>query len=434
MGQLTENHSGWWKLSWILGAGVGLALIGGAGILVHEHRAVERDARSARGAFAAGRPAMAVEPLRRWFRARPSSPEVHALLAEAALAGGDLAEVGRELERARSLGCPESKLEKVHAIVLARLGRYAEAEPILTRLWTEQEITDPAVDEALARIFLKTYRLFHARKVIERWIKDAPADGRPFVWLTEIDRRTNGGDPALPEVHYRAALERDPDLDTARLGLADSLRTNHRNDEASLEYERCLARSPEDPAALSGAGQNALEMNDLSRAAHLLDRALVQTPNDPSALKARARVALHTGDLPTARRMLDQVIGADAFDEEAFYIRARVRAMEGDFAGAKADGKIFDHLKHEQEEMLSMRARLLNDPADNDSRAKAVAWLFEHGRDKDGLEWAAAILANNPNHGPTCRLLADYYEKRSDGAGLANFYRLKASTKASDAE
>jgi hypothetical protein len=40
-----------------------------------------------------------------------------------------------------------------------------------------------------------------------------------------------------------------------------------------------------------------------------------------------------------------------------------------------------------------------------------------------------AILANNPHHGPTCRLLADYYDKRPDGAGLANFYRLNATPK-----
>jgi Flp pilus assembly protein TadD len=434
MGGLTWDHSTSLKLCWALGVGGGVALIVAANVLVREHRAVERDARSAREAFTAGRPAMAVEPLRRWLRARPRSADVHVLLAEATLAAGDLAEVERELELARSLGCPEAKLEKVHAIVLARLGRFAEAEPILTRLWTEEKTTDPAVDEALARIFLKTYRLFHAKTVIERWIKDAPADGRPFLWLTEIDRRTDGGDPAPVELHYRAALERDPDLDAARLGLADLLRKNHRNDEAALEYEHYLARHPDDPAALSGAGQNALEMNDFARAAQLLDRALERTPADPSALKARAQVALQTGDLPAARQMLDQAVRADAFDEEAFYIRGRVRAMQGDIAGAKADGVVFDRLKEEQKEMLTMRARLLNDPADNDSRAKAVAWLFAHGRDKDGLDWAAAILANNPDHGPTCRLLADYYGKRPDGAGLANFYRLKATTKASDAE
>ena len=44
---------------------------------------------------------------------------------------------------------------------------------------------------------------------------------------------------------------------------------------------------------------------------------------------------------------------------------------------------------------------------------------------------AVRILAHNPNHVPTCLLLADYYSKQPDGAGLANFYRLKASSQAS---
>ena len=43
-----------------------------------------------------------------------------------------------------------------------------------------------------------------------------------------------------------------------------------------------------------------------------------------------------------------------------------------------------------------------------------------------------AILANDPNHAPTCRLLADYYAKQPDGAGLANFYRLKATIQPSE--
>ena len=108
--------------------------------------------------------------------------------------------------------------------------------------------------------------------------------------------------------------------------------------------------------------------------------------------------------------------------------------MLGDAAGARADRLAFDRLKQDQKELLQMRERLMNFPDDNETRSKAAAWMFAHGREQDGLEWAMAILANNPDHGPTCRILADYYAKRPDGAGLANFYRLKATTQASTSE
>ena len=264
-----------------------------------------------------------------------------------------------------------------------------------------------------------------------RWITDAPADGRPFLWLTEIDRRTEVDNPGSWERHYREALNRDPDLDPARHGLAESLRKVHRNDEAAQEYERYLARHPDDPIALAGAGLNRWNWGIFPGRPVSSTTPCEVAPKDASALKGRAEVALYSGDMAGARRWLDEAIKADPFDDGAFHVRGRVRAMLGDAAGSQADRETFDRLKKEQAELLALRSTLLNAPSDNDSRSKVVAWCFAHGREKDALEWAMAILANDPNHAPTCRILADYYAKRPDGAGLANLYRLRATTRAS---
>ena len=263
-------------------------------------------------------------------------------MAEVALAEGNFADVKPEYNEARALGYPEEKLERIRAIWWARLGRYPEALPTLFRLWTEQSKSDPAVHEALARIYLKTYRLQAAKTVIEHWIADAPADGRPYLWLTEIDRRFELDNAGTWERHYREALRRDPDLDRARLGLADSLRKVHRSAEAAQEYTQYLARHPDDPVALAGAGANALEMGDLTAAARFLDGALALAPTQTTALKARAQAALYGRDLDSARRWLDQAVQADRRDDEAYYLRARVRTLLGDSAGAAADSAVFD--------------------------------------------------------------------------------------------
>jgi thioredoxin-like negative regulator of GroEL len=351
-------------------------------------------------------------------------------MAEVALADGDLREVKSEFDQASSLAYPQEKLDRLRAIWLTRLGRYAEAEPILTRIWRGEAKSDPAVDEALARIYLRTYRLSRAKAVIQRWINDAPTDGRPFLWLTEIDRRTEVDNPGSWERHYREALARDPELDAARIGLAESLRKVHRNAEAAQEYNDYLARHPDDPVALAGAGRNALGLGDLAQAARLLDHSLSLSATNTTALKGRAEVAVQAGDPTFAKRLLDRAIGADRFDDEALHFRARVRTMLGDSAGAKADGAAFDRLKLEQAELLAMSSRLRDNPGDDNTRSKVVAWMFAHGREQDGLDWAMAILTHNPDHPPTCLLLADYYGKRPDGAGLANFYRLKATNPA----
>ena len=72
-------------------------------------------------------------------------------------------------------------------------------------------------------MLLGTYRLGEARLVIDRWMRDAPADARPYLWLTQFDRRIEVDNPGSWEHHYREALQRDPGLDTARLGLAETL-------------------------------------------------------------------------------------------------------------------------------------------------------------------------------------------------------------------
>ena len=64
-------------------------------------------------------------------RARPNSAEAHALLAEVALAEGDLAGSSPDINEARSLGYPEAKLDRLRATgwPRARPVRRGRADP-----------------------------------------------------------------------------------------------------------------------------------------------------------------------------------------------------------------------------------------------------------------------------------------------------------------
>ena len=66
----------------------------------------------------------------------------------------------------------------------------------------------------------------------------------------------------------------------------------------------------------------------------------------------------------------------------------------------------------------------MENPNNNALRSRVAAWMFAHGRDQDGLGWARAVLASDPDHAATNELLADYYSKQPNEAGLANYYRL----------
>ena len=312
-----------------LGA-VAIAAIAGALFLafkIERTRAAGTDARLARAAIARGQHRQAREPLMRWLGAQPGSAEAHALLAQVALEDGDLGKVTEELNQARALGYPKRGLERLHAITLARIGRFAEAEPILLSLYQPEKDPDPTVDEALARVYLMTYRLRQAEQVIRQWIRHSPRDGRPFLWLTEYDRRMEVDNSEALETHYREALDRDPDLDAARLGLAETLRKSHRNAEAAVEFGIYLARHQNDTAALSGGGRNDLELGDHESAIRRLDRALAIDARDPAALKGRAEIDVARGEPTKALERLSIALEIDRFDTEALYSRARIRAL-----------------------------------------------------------------------------------------------------------
>ncbi len=359
----------------------------------------------------------------------PTAAEPHALLAQVALEEGDLGKVTDHLTQARALGYPKNELERLHAVTLARIGRFAEAEPILFRLYQSQVEPDPAVDEALARLYLMTYRLRQAEQVLRRWIRDAPRDARPFLWLTEYDSRMEVDNTEALEEHYHAALERDPGLDPARLGLAETLRKVHRNAEAAPEYEAYLARHAVDSAALSGAGRNDLALGDLDSAASKLDKALAIDGRDSGALKGRAEIDVARREPAKALERLNRALEIDPFDTEALYTRGRINAILGNAAAAKADIDLFKRYTNDHHTLLGLRGRLMTNPNDNSLRCKVAEWMLAHGRDSDGLGWAQAVLASDPDHPEANALLAGYYSARPKEAGLANYYRLRASSR-----
>src|SRR5262245_52425721 len=96
------------------------------GLKVRGTMAARRAAREGRLALAAGRHHEARNPLARWLEFDPGAAEAHALLAQVALEEGDLGKVTEELKRAQALGYPKSELERLHAVTLARIGRFAE--------------------------------------------------------------------------------------------------------------------------------------------------------------------------------------------------------------------------------------------------------------------------------------------------------------------
>ena len=104
-----------------------------------------------------------------------------------------------------------------------------------------------AVAEELAKIYLSSYRLTQAAESIKRWRKLDPANPRPYLWNNEIASRSDGESASILIRNYLAALERDPNLDKARLGLAEQLSKMGRFERPSRSTSPTSSGTPTTP-------------------------------------------------------------------------------------------------------------------------------------------------------------------------------------------
>ncbi len=386
-------------------------------------RPARRQAREAREAIASGRPAEALSQVDLWLRERPDSAEAHFLRGEALFHLERYAESLDALDRARQLGDSEDRVERLAGIILMRVGKRKEAEPLLRRAHERRSGPDPQLDEAMARLDLESYRLRPALEALERWAKAEPDNPRPYLWMAEAHSRLDAPEALIAD--YRAALRRDPDLDDARLQLAQALHAHGRFDEAAAEFQAYLDRHPDDPVGLAGAGRVARASGRDDQAIALFDQALTLDPKNEVALENRAALALQRGQYADALPLLERAQALDPSNPEIRYRLSLALDRLGRPDDARLERQAADRLRREVAAMDQIRKDLIASPRDPDLMYRAARWLYDHGHPDEALSWARRAVELPAGHAPSARLLADHYARHGD-PGLANFYRLQA--------
>ena len=277
-----------------------IAAVAGAYFGYREYQ-VSRLAQTVRRRFDERRFAEAREPLAAWLAARPASGKAHYYRAYSALTVDNPPEAIAAIERSRSLGFDRERLDCLTAIYQARASRYALAESALEAAFRQGVPPRAEVAKELARIYLSTYRLAQAAEAIESWRALDPGNPQPYLWANEIATRSDV-DPSVLIRNYRAALDRDPNLAKAQLGLARELSKARRFDEADQAYQAYLKQNPQDATAYVGMGRNAFQQADIDAAIRQFEKALAVSPRDAVALKELAQIELRLGRFQQARR------------------------------------------------------------------------------------------------------------------------------------
>ena len=402
---------------------IGIAIVG-VTIKARHELSVQADAREARRLIHEGKFEEAAGPLDRWLKSRPGSAEALFLSARAMFAAGLMDRGFTMLERARTQGHPPREIARQKAIILSHLGRHNEAEPVLSQLSLSSTNPDPEADEALAKCYLETFQLGRAESAIDRWIRDAPANVKPYFWKLDLARKVKAESSVVIEIIQRI-LQLDPDSDQAHLALAEVYLQKHRLDEAEREYSAHLKLKPGSSSAYLGLGTIAMERGDEEGAIRNLDQAERLDPRDVRPLLERGKLEVGRGRSESGLTFMDRALKIDAGEPEVHYQRSLVLTRLGRTAEAKDERETSARLRQEREHIQKLLTEMLVAPGDLDHQFDAARWLFEHGHPDEGLRWTEKILREQPRHAKTNRLLADYYEKKGS-PGLANFYRLQA--------
>ena len=115
------------------------------------------------------------------------------------------------------------------------------------------------------------------------------------------------------------------------------------------------------------------------------------------------------------------------YEYDVRYSYAQALKLGGDHARSRIESEHAARLRKEQDHILELRKNLRRPPNNPAIRFEVAKWMLENGHEQEGLKWTSEILRAEPRHGPTHRLLADYYQKQGN-PGRANYHRLMAST------
>jgi tetratricopeptide (TPR) repeat protein len=337
----------------------------------------------------------------------PRDPEVLLLAARAARRAGVYG------DSERLLALYEQERGRDAAVTFERLLLDAEAnqDPVVERCWqlVEQGHPDSALLlEALARGYMRRYRLGMARRCLDRW-RQAQPDNPQMLYLDGLFHLDYAHAASAAVDSYGRAVELDSEHEEARLGLAVALLTGKDFAKAAEHFERLRLVQPDNARVRVGLAECRDGLGDTAEAVRMADEVLAQKPDFPAALSLRGQLALRQGQFAEAANWLRQAVRRNPADHRARYNLALALEQAGQAEEAK------EHLRHfhqAEKDLARFNEIVTGDiarrPADPALHCELGQILLRAGQRDEGMRWLQSALQIDPGYGPARRALVDY--------------------------
>jgi tetratricopeptide (TPR) repeat protein len=344
------------------------------------------------------------------LEAWPRSARANYLAAQAARRSGDLSAAKKYLLEADRCGRAADDIEVENALIEVQSGHLAVAESALLHHLNHEHSESPRILAVLIPAYMAQYRWGEAGAFGQQWVELCPNEIKAWKAHAEILERLGKNDPAIDALRHVVQLapnDRKARLDLARL----ILQAKQPPDEAARHAEWLVETDPRDAAALVQLAACRDAQSRTEEAISLLDQVIAGHSTDPKAFHYRGQVELHRGSAAAALPFLRRAAELDPSDPEILYTLFQSLQRTGTLDQISEAEKRWRQCTADLQRARDLGKAISASPHDPELRREMGELFLRNQREKEGLRWLESALRERPEHVPTHRVLAVYYEQ-----------------------
>ncbi|MGV3619970.1 MAG: tetratricopeptide repeat protein [Archangium sp.] len=279
-------------------------------------------------------------------------------------------------------------MRRLTALLLALLAFSCE-EP--ERAATRQKVQTTIDHVAQGRLELSNGRPEAAIKEFKAAISTTPEDASLYLQLAEAYRMSGneaGATLTLKQAESVSGIA-DPSIRRQR---ADLLRRMHQTRAAIAELKSLRDEDLLTDEELLDLSRLLAHAGKIDEAFHTIEKIQERSPDDPDAKTMEAEILFLKGDVVLAARLMDRLIAENPRLTAPRMLRARYFLNEKQSASAEQDLQFIDARDAKRADVLSLKARVLNELGRVDEAASLVEHVVEDDpKDADALALLAEI-------------------------------------------
>ena len=355
----------------------------------------------------------AIEQLAKASRWSPKNAEVQLQLAKTYRYANKSREFDVHLKEAKRLGANPKKVRHENELMIAQSGFFDTDRGNLFNVIdggaaTDEEATD--IYDAMAKGYLAAYRLGDALRCLNYWINWNPDTVLGHFHRADVHYRMGNLRNSMQDYEY--VLGQVPNHYETNMRVGRVLQDSNAIDRAVNYFEKARQLKPASIDATLTLAECDLLLNNQERAQDLAKELLEEKLTDYQrafALELLGRIDLRRGSFVDAVKYLEEAVELAPEDSEITYTMGRVLRSLGETDRAQY---YIDYSQKQKE--LDLRVRdlssdLIDQPENMDYRYELASILWQRRLYEPASRWLTTILAIDPEHEPSHRLISEWY-------------------------